>query len=416
LDTGREVEFGHKLLKDHFSLRKDKVNLNHGSFGAVPKVVMTTHIDNLTEQESFPEMWFREGIYKVISRSRQAIADLVNANVEEIVLVENASYAVNSILRSYPFKKGDKVLVFSSAYRMVTDCLRFLVNSTDIEILELPIPYPLTSASILVEMVAKAIEIHGDVIKVAVFSHISSMPTMVEPVEELSRICKTMQPNMTVLIDGAHAPGEIDINLKRDFLAHADYYTGNCHKWLFCPKGSAFMWTNPRKITDMHPQPVVISSTGWYDYLGRFSYTGTRDYTAFATIPAGLSFIEDYLGGLESMRAYCRNLLRVGSQICINRWSTGYLVAWEMNASTFMTNVILPPSVDTEELAKELQDRLYNDYGLSIVYRSVPSAEIPGKEIFYVRVSSQVYLEASDFERLAAAVEEIAMDFKSRNA
>lgn len=104
LDTGREVEFGHKLLKDHFSLRKDKVNLNHGSFGAVPKVVMTTHIANLTEQESFPEMWFREGIYKVISCSRQAIADLVNANVEEIVLVENASYAVNSILRSYPFK------------------------------------------------------------------------------------------------------------------------------------------------------------------------------------------------------------------------------------------------------------------------------------------------------------------------
>lgn len=237
---------------------------------------------------------------------------------------------------------------------------------------------------------------------------------MVEPVEELSRVCKTLQPNMTVLIDGAHAPGELDINLSRDFLAHADYYTGNCHKWLFCPKGSAFMWTNPKKISDMHPQPVVISSTGYYDYLGRFAYTGTRDYTAFATIPAGLEFIEHYLGGMEAMRSYCRNLLRTGSQLCLNQWNTNYLVDWEMTASTFMTNVILPPSIQSEERAKEMQDRLYRDYGLSMVYKSVPSAEILGKDIFYTRISAQVYLEESDFQLLAAAVDEIASEFSSR--
>ncbi len=98
------VEYGHKLLNAHFSLRKDKVNLNHGSFGTVPKLVMEKHFEILQEQESFPEMWFREGIYQVISRSRETIAKLVNANVEEIVLVENASYAVNSIFRSFPFQ------------------------------------------------------------------------------------------------------------------------------------------------------------------------------------------------------------------------------------------------------------------------------------------------------------------------
>lgn len=234
---------------------------------------------------------------------------------------------------------------------------------------------------------------------------------MIEPVEELSRLCKAMQPNMTVLIDGAHAPGEIDINLSRDFLENADYYTGNCHKWLYCPKGSAFMWTNPRKISAMHPQPVVISSTGWYDYLGRFSYTGTRDYTAFASIPAGLSFIDKYLGGLENMRSYCRDLIAKGSQLCVDTWQTGYLVPYEMTASTFMTNVILPPSIQTEERAKEMQDRLYKRYGLSMVYRNVPSASKDSPDIFYARISSQVYLELDDFQRLAVAIQEIAQEF-----
>lgn len=238
---------------------------------------------------------------------------------------------------------------------------------------------------------------------------------MIEPVEELSKLCKTMQPAMTVLIDGAHAPGEIDINLARDFIEYADYYTGNCHKWLYCPKGSAFLWTNPRKISDMHPQPVVISSTGWYDYLGRFAYTGTRDYTAFASIPAGLAFIDNNLGGLESMRAYCRGLIEKGSRRCIEQWNTGYLVAWEMTAPTFMTNIILPNSIKTEERAKEMRDQLYKCYGLSMVYRDVPSSENPGTNIFYARLSSQVYLDESDFERLAVAISEIAADFATKD-
>lgn len=104
--SATKIEYGHKLLNEQFSLRKDLVNLNHGSFGTVPKFVMANHIENLQIQESFPEIWFRETIYEVISKSREAIAQLVHANVEEIVLVENASYAVNSILRSFPFEVG----------------------------------------------------------------------------------------------------------------------------------------------------------------------------------------------------------------------------------------------------------------------------------------------------------------------
>lgn len=228
----------------------------------------------------------------------------------------------------------------------------------------------------------------------------------------LTKLCK--QKGSIVLIDGAHAPGVLDIDVED---IGADYYTGNCHKWLFAPKGSAFLWVSSTVQSLQHPQPVVISSSGRYDYTGRFAYTGTRDYTAFATIPHAISFIDCYLGGMDKMRSYCTTLLQQGCDLLIADWKTGYLVPCGMQA--FMANVILPLS--SEEKALALQQRLMQEAQISMVYGSVPK-RTDGEaadalmarglhdsqdRIFFIRVSAQVYLEMSDFELLARKVQEI---------
>ena len=83
------------------------------------------------------------------------------------------------------------------------------------------------------------------------------------PVRELTALAKTK--GATVVIDGAHAPGMIDIDVHA---IGADLYTGNCHKWLFAPKGTAFLWTSASAQTDQFPQPCVISSSQKYDFTG----------------------------------------------------------------------------------------------------------------------------------------------------
>jgi isopenicillin-N epimerase len=147
---------------------------------------------------------------------------------------------------------------------------------------------------------------------------------MIEPVKALTAIAK--QYGCVVMIDGAHAPGVLDIDVED---IGADLYTGNCHKWLFAPKGCAFLWVSPsyRAAYTNSPQPVVISSTGRYDYTGRFAYTGTRDYTAFCTLPSSFTFINDTLGGMETMRSYCKGLLKEGCDLLVQEWKTGYLVS-----------------------------------------------------------------------------------------
>eukprot|EP01031_Cornospumella_fuschlensis_P038784 gene38784-47163_t len=390
-------QYGHDLKKKCFLLRDDLINFNHGSFGAVPKTVMEELINLLREVESFPDLWFRDTMYKLEDRSRELVAELIKADKEDVVMVENASYAINSVLRSFPFKQGDKVLVFSSAYRMVTDTLRFLQMHQKVETVVVDIPYPLTSAQQMVDAVSQMLADVGEV-RMCIFSHISSMPTIIEPIEQLTPLARAH--GSIVIIDGAHAPGILDIDVES---IGADIYTGNLHKWLFTPKGCAFLHVS-KKFRDSYtytPQPVVISSTGRYDYVGRFAYTGTRDYTAFAALPVSLTFVQQQLGGMGSMRAYCRDLLAKGCELCVREWKTGYLVPLELQG--VMANVLLPCS--TQQEADALQTHLIDRHSTYIVTNTVYS-ESQAKNVVFIRISAQVYLDLGDFEKLAKLVKE----------
>jgi hercynylcysteine S-oxide lyase len=97
------VMFGHNL-QQYFLLKQGLVNFNHGSFGAVPKLVMDRLVSYLHEEEAFPDLWFRVSYYNYQDQSRKLIANLIHSSIDDLVMVENASYAVNSVLRSFPFQ------------------------------------------------------------------------------------------------------------------------------------------------------------------------------------------------------------------------------------------------------------------------------------------------------------------------
>lgn len=137
---------------------------------------------------------------------------------------------------------------------------------------------------------------------------------------ELIQLCRTF--NIISLIDGAHAPGNISLNINE---LQPDIYLGNCHKWMFTPKGVAFLYVASRLRNEKYPQPTVISSTGWRDFPGRYVYTGTRDYTNMCSIEYGLLFRAS-LGGDAEISTYCRQLLIDASDLLVNMWKTSLLV------------------------------------------------------------------------------------------
>uniref|UniRef100_A0A7S1YTA7 Aminotransferase class V domain-containing protein n=1 Tax=Trieres chinensis TaxID=1514140 RepID=A0A7S1YTA7_TRICV len=422
------TRYGRDLKARMFYLSPTYVNLNHGSYGTVPRPVKAVQDDLFLLQESRPDAWFRKEYYRRLDDARGRIASYVGASEDDVVLVENASSAVNSVLRSMPFERGDAVVRLSTAYGMVVETLDYLRGTAGIEVIVAEVTYPVEGPDQMVRALEEALRRRPDV-KLCVFSHISSMPAIVEPLDRLVASVRSIAPSATVLVDGAHAPGQL-IGLDVPSLG-VDFYLGNCHKWMYAPKGTAFLWSSPSRRTSTFPEPTVISSSGRRDYEGRYAYTGTRDYTAFASLGSALDF-RSYLGGEGQIGDYCRGLAFAAGRFLALAWGTDLLVPEGM--SGYMINVILPPT--NEDAVRHMQKELDEVHDVYLVCgavldsrweefgndaddiprnvaatqrrgeREAPNSAEPTK-IFFVRLSAQVYLEMEDFRPLAKLVPEL---------
>jgi len=215
-------------------------------------------------------------------------------------------------------------------------------------------------------------------IELAVFSHISSGPSMILPIKEIAALCK--KANIPILVDGAHVIGMIPLNIKS---LGVDYYVSNGHKWLFSPKGTAFLWVAKEK--QKYIVPLVISSYGIPSFTVAFEYTGSRDYTGFCSISACLDFRERF-GDLEIMK-YNHDLAYWAGDYLSKHWKTGMLVTNETMIGA-MVNIYLPTEDETK--AQSLIKNIFDKYHMYIVV-----LHIEGKWV--TRLSSQIFLEKSDF-------------------
>ena len=280
------------------------VNFNHGSFGSTPNSVVQTQRDYSSRMESMPDFWFRPGTgyREIMTEMSTLMAKLVNASDPlDVTLVENASAGVNAVFRSLKFKAGDKILFTSTAYPMVKNLIKYLVERDGIIPVEVPVVFPLTSYDEILAPVARMVAEHGSTIKLASFSHIDSVPGFILPVNELIKICRGA--GIRTLIDGAHAIGQISINLRE---MDPDFYVTNAHKWLFAPKGTAIFYVRKDSQAEISPN-VVGSEWAHGNFASNFVYTGTRDYTSFLCLESALAF-RARIGGEEAIRTYIHNL------------------------------------------------------------------------------------------------------------
>jgi isopenicillin-N epimerase len=213
--------------------------------------------------------------------------------------------------------------------------------------------------------------------RLVIVDHIFSSLAVRSPVAEIVAVCQPL--GVQVLVDGAHAPGLLPLAL--DTLG-ADWYVGNCHKWLLAPKGSAFVQASASALPGLHP--AVISNFHDRGFPLEFDWQGTRDYSAWLAVAAALDFV-------EAMGAS-----RYRQALLSQRWG----VALPAPAEMFCGMVTLPLPGDatpTEENAKRWHDRLWNQHRIEVPVLAF-------NQRLWLRISAQVYNDLSDFEALARAV------------
>ncbi len=379
-----EIELLGRDARKLWLLDEDCVFLNNGSFGATPIAVLKAQQDLRDQMERQPVRFLVDIIDNGMRNAVKPLAEFLKTSPENLAFVSNATEGINSVLRSIRWQTGDEILATNHNYGAITKTIEFVCDRYSTKLVQAHIPFPLESQQQILDAIEKSITPKT---RLAVLDHVTAPSAIVFPVKELVQICHDRK--VPVIIDGAHAPGMLDLDLED---IGADYYAGNCHKWLFTPKGCAFLYAAPHAQEDLHHTTI---SWGWPDGFTReFDWTGTKDPTAWLSTKAALDFY--HLLPAPRRREYNNELAHWGASLLEYAWNTKPACPPEMRGS--IASILLPGNLPgTPEQGKKVHDALINNHNVE-----VPVFDFENK--LWLRISAQAYNYPEEYERLLTAV------------
>lgn len=369
-------------MRDLFLLNPDIVFLNHGSFGACPRTVFETYQHWQREMEWQPVEFLNRRARSLMDIARGKLAAYLHTSADNLIYVTNATVGVNFVARSLHLEPGDEILSTDHEYGAINKTWQFICTRTGAKLVSYPIPLPVTTHEDFVEHFWQGVTPRTKVISI---SHITSPTALIFPVEEICR--RARESGIITVVDGAHAPGHLDLNMES---IGADFYAGNCHKWLCAPKGAGFLYARPehQQIID----PLVISH-GWEPgatFVNRSEWQGTRDLAAFLSVPAAIEFQYQHDWGTVRQRSHeiAREFADLMHEL------TGLEPVAADTDMWFGQMITTPlPACDADEIKR----RLYDEYNIEI-----PITGHDGTRL--VRASFQGYNTEADMHRLVEAL------------
>ncbi|HEY9628689.1 MAG TPA: aminotransferase class V-fold PLP-dependent enzyme [Coleofasciculaceae cyanobacterium] len=284
-----------------WALDPDITFLNHGSFGACPRAVLEKQSAVRSQMELEPVRFFALELEPLLDQARQVLAAFIGADAADLAFVPNATTGVNAVLRSLcvstadraALQAGDEMLTTNHEYNASRNALDFAAQVSGATVVVAEVPFPIAAPE---QAIAAILNRVSSRTRLVLLDHVTSQTGLVFPLQPVIR--QLIEAGVEVLIDGAHAPGMIALNLKA---LGATYYTGNCHKWLCAPKGAAFLYVQADRHSSLRPltishganSPRRDRSRFWLE----FDWTGTADPTPYLCVPEAIAFMGSLLPG-----------------------------------------------------------------------------------------------------------------------
>lgn len=376
-----KISLGHNIKKE-WLLDEEITFLNNGSFGSVPKIILEEYekLNRLIEKE--PLEFFLRQYFPMIRESAKKLADFVGVSSEDLVFVENATAGVNTILSSITplLNQDDEILYTNYVYPAVKNAIHYICKKTGAKAQEIIIPYPIEDNKIIINSIEEGLSRKT---KIAVIDQIASSTSIILPIKDIVQICRAN--GTLILIDGAHSPGMIDLNIKD---LNPDFFVGNCHKWLYTPKGTALLYC--RKELQEFIHPLVISLDYEKGFTNEFDWVGTRNPASWLSVPKALEFYNSI--GKQEIISYIHNLSIDASELLIQELNIN------MNLNRQLHGAMVSFPIENENISNktnpnELRNLFYDKYRIEI-----PFFNFNGRILF--RISAQIYNEFSDYEKL----------------
>lgn len=376
-------------MKEQFLLRDDITFLNFGSFGACPKPIFDRYREFQLELEAEPVEFMIEKAPQYLKNSRIALGKYLNCHQDDVVCVTNPSYGVNIVAKNLNLKPGDEILTTDIEYGACDRTWNYYCKKAGAKYVRQKIRFPVESKEEFVEEFIKGITPKT---KLIFISHITSSTALRLPVEEICKLAR--ERGIMTFIDGAHGPAQVKVDLQK---MDCDMYVGACHKWMMAPKGASFLYV--RKEWQDFLDPLVVSwgyeaaFPSHSQFLDYHEMQGTRDLSAFCTIPDTIEFMEK--NDWTEVSKSCRKLVQQNApELCeildkkpLSKINDDFI------AQMFSCEI------DTEN-PKALHDLLFRKYKIEIPV-------MPHGDKCFIRYSINAFNSQEDLDKLFRALKEI---------
>lgn len=385
-------------LRDLWTLDPAVTFLNHGSYGACPRAVLEAQAEFRARMERQPVQFLSRDLPALLKDAREVVGAFVGAEAKDIGFVPNATTGVNTVLRSLRFEPGDELLTTDHTYNACRNALELVAEIHGAKVVTARVPFPIGSED---EVVSAVLDRVTSRTRLALLDHVTSPTALVFPIERL--VGELLARGLETLVDGAHAPGMVDLQLANMGVA---YYTGNGHKWLCSPKGAAFLYVRPDLQGNMRPLTISHGANAMLNGRSRFeaefAWTGTADPTAYLCMAESIRYVGSLLpGGWAEVRASNHATAVAGRRVLLQRIELEAPCPESMVGS--IASIILPGRGNDDPnpvaFSDPLQGRLVIDHGIE-----APVFAFGDPPQRLLRISAQLYNEAVEYEGLAEAL------------
>ncbi len=387
-------------LRSLWSLEEGATFLNHGSFGAVPKTVRRAQEAWRDRMEAQPVRFLARELAPALAEVRAQVAGFVGADVDGLALVPNATTGVSTVLRAIDWQPGDEILLADQGYNAVRQAVRALEERYGVVARVVHVPFPIAAHAEAVGAFAGGLNART---RLVIVDQVSSPTAYVYPVAEIVALARSA--GVAVLVDGAHAPGMIPLALEA---TGADFFTGNLHKWLCAPRGTALLHVAPRWRAreaasvrageSLGVHPLAVSHAYGQGHTTEFDWTGTFDPTGWLAVPEALA----HWAAHPDMAALNHGLVQRARRVLATALDVPLPHPDDPSFYAFMAAVPVPmaaPSLDgwTPAALVALNRRLWEEHAIEVPF-TAPHGQL------LVRVSGQLYNHDGEYERLASVL------------
>lgn len=379
------------ISKSDFLLSEEYTHLNHGSFGACPKEIFADYQHWQLQLERDPVHFFTKAGLEKLEDSKKALASYIHCDADDLVYTTNPTYAINIIAKSMNLSPGDEILATNHEYGALDRTWDYYCKKAGAKYIQQSIPIPLTSKEEFIESFWKG---YTPNTKAIFISHITSMTALIFPVKEICEKAKEL--GLMTIVDGAHVPGHIPLDLSE---LKADIYTGACHKWMLTPKGCSFLYAT--KEVQNNFDPVIISWGYQAEFPGKSLFLdyhqqqGTRDYSAFLTVPKAIDFLAK--NNWESVSEDAKTMLRSNYKSLCDIVGTQPICPV---TPEFLGQICSIPVTLKNDDPLLLKNILFDQYKIEI-----PVFKL--REQVFMRLSTQAYVTQENIDYLKRALQEI---------